>query len=320
MSEKNCCSPNREKSIDFEIKNDFSISNLSEKSKISKMVKVSQGSFLMGTDYENAFVNDGEGPVREVEVDSFYFDKFPVTNKDFDLFCSETGYKTEAEKYGWSFVFFQLVSSKTKKSVTETVSGAPWWWKIDGAYWRKPNGPDSNLLDLENHPVIHISWNDANAYAKWIGKDLPTEAEWEMAARGGLKQNIFSWGDDEKEIFKKCNIWDGLFPETNTLEDGWLGTSPVDYYEPNNYDIYDTAGNVWEWCKDWFSPSFHQNERKETRINPKGPKYGSSKTMKGGSYLCHNSYCNRYRASARTQNTPDSSTGNLGFRLIYRNK
>lgn len=320
MSEKNCCSPNREKSIDFEIKNDFSISNLSEKSKISKMVKISQGSFLMGTDYENAFVNDGEGPVREVEVDTFYIDQFPVTNKDFDDFCSQTGYKTEAEKYKWSFVFYQLVSNNTKNSVTETVSGTPWWWKVDGAYWRNPNGPDSNLMDLEKHPVVHVSWNDANAYAKWIGKDLPTEAEWEMAARGGLNQNIFSWGNDDNDIYNKCNIWDGDFPETNTLKDGWLGTSPVDYYGPNNYGIYDTSGNVWEWCKDWFSPSFHQVERKDTRFNPTGPKYGSSKTMKGGSYLCHNSYCNRYRTSARTQNTPDSSTGNLGFRLIYRNK
>jgi len=320
MSEKKCCSPNREVSDNFEIKMDFEINKSSEESKLDKMIKVSQGKFLMGTDYENAFVTDGEGPVREVEIDTFYFDKFPVTNKDFDNFCSKTGYKTEAEKFGWSFVFFQLVSNQTTKNVNESVSGAPWWWKVDDAFWRKPYGGDSNLKDLENHPVVHVSWNDANAYAKWIGKDLPTEAEWEMAARGGLIQKNFSWGNDSDEIFNKCNIWDGTFPEKNSLQDGWLGTSPVDYYDPNSLDIYDTAGNVWEWCKDWFSASFHHNDRKETRINPSGPKYGSSKTMKGGSYLCNDSYCNRYRASARTQNTPDSSTGNLGFRLIYRNK
>ncbi|MEC7837188.1 MAG: formylglycine-generating enzyme family protein [Chloroflexota bacterium] len=320
MSEKNCCSPNRDQDKKIEIKTDFSIHKSSEDAKLSNMIRISQESFLMGTDYENAFVNDGEGPVREVEIDPFYVDRYPVTNKDFDMFCSQTGYITEAEKYGWSFVFFQLVSNKTKKNVSESVSGTPWWWKVDNAFWRKPYGPDSNLKDLDKHPVVHISWNDAKAYAKWIGKDLPTEAEWEIAARGGLSQKNYSWGNNEAQIFKKCNIWEGIFPDKNTMKDGWLGTSPVDYYDPNNYGVYDTAGNVWEWCKDWFSASFHQNERKETRINPSGPKYGSSKTMKGGSYLCHNSYCNRYRASARTQNTTDSSTGNLVFRLIYRNK
>ncbi len=320
MSEKNCCSPNRDQDKKIEIKTDFSIHKSSEDAKLSNMIRISQESFLMGTDYENAFINDGEGPVREVEIDPFYVDRYPVTNKDFDIFCSQTGYITEAEKYGWSFVFFQLVSNNTKKNISESVSGTPWWWKVDNAFWRKPYGPDSNLKDLDKHPVVHISWNDANAYAKWIGKDLPTEAEWEMAARGGLSQKNYSWGNNDAQIFKKCNIWEGIFPDKNTMKDGWLGTSPVDYYDPNNYGVYDTAGNVWEWCKDWFSASFHQNERKETRINPSGPKYGSSKTMKGGSYLCHNSYCNRYRASARTQNTTDSSTGNLGFRLIYRNK
>ena len=216
------------------------------------------------------------------------------------------------------FVFYQLVSEKIKNEVKESVSNAPWWWKIDGANWRNPYGKDSSLDGLENHPVVHVSWNDANAYSNWIGKDLPTEAEWEYAARGGLEQKLYAWGDDGSEIFNRCNIWDGNFPNENTLDDGWLGTSPVDFFKPNNFEIYDTSGNVWEWCSDWFSSSYHSNDRKETRLNPSGPKFGTSKVMKGGSYLCNDSYCNRYRVAARTENTPDSSTGNLGFRLIYR--
>ena len=322
MSEKNCCSPSRSKKENKQTKIhfDFNLKKASGEIKKNEMISITQGKFKMGTDYSKAFSSDGEGPVREVQIDDFLIDQFPVTNEQFDDFIEKTGYKTEAEKFGWSFVFYQLVSEKTKKNVSETVSGAPWWWKVENSYWRKPYGPDSSIDDLQNHPVVHISWNDANAYANWIGKDLPTEAEWEMAARGGLDQNLFSWGDDDSAIHKKCNIWEGIFPEKNTLEDGWLATSPVDFYEPNDFNIYDTAGNTWEWCKDWFSSTFHQINRKETRINPVGPNYGTTKIMKGGSYLCHNSYCNRYRASARTQNTPDSSTGNLGFRLVYRIK
>ncbi len=318
MYEKNCCTPKHEGKASFNESIDFQI----KKTPINtdKMIFINQEVFFMGTDYEFSFTSDGEGPIRKVEIDNFYIDQFPVTNKDFDKFCTATGYKTEAEKFGWSFVFFQLVPEKTKENITESVSNTPWWWKVNEAYWRQPYGPDSNIKDLENHPVVHISWNDANMYAKWIGKQLPSEAEWEMSARGGLEKKKFSWGEDDKDIYKKCNIWDGKFPEKNTLKDGWLGTSPVDYFRPNNFDIYDTPGNVWEWCEDWFSSSFHQIERKKTRVNPIGPEYGSTKTMKGGSYLCHNSYCNRYRTSARTQNTPDSSTGNLGFRLVYRNK
>ena len=133
-----------------------------------------------------------------------------------------------------------------------------------------------------------------------------------------MEQKLYAWGDDGSEIFNRCNIWDGNFPNENTLDDGWLGTSPVDFFKPNNFDIYDTSGNVWEWCSDWFSSSYHSNDRKETRLNPSGPKFGTNKVMKGGSYLCNDSYCNRYRVAARTENSPDSSTGNLGFRLIYR--
>ena len=317
MSEKNCCAPKRDEKnplsfISSTPKND--IKNLDE------MKHIEAGSFFMGTDYELGFLSDGEGPVREINLSEFYIDKYPITNLNFDKFCQNTGYLTEAEKYGWSFVFYKLISDKTKKNISESVSNAPWWLKVDLANWRNPYGPDSNILDLENHPVVHISWNDALAYANWIGKDLPTEAEWECAARGGLEKNLYSWGNENIDISEKCNIWNGEFPETNTLIDGWLGTSPVNYFKPNNFDIYDSSGNVWEWTNDWFSSSFHTIERKETRYDPKGPNYGTSKTMKGGSYLCNDSYCNRYRVAARTQNTPDSSTGNLGFRLVYRNK
>ncbi|MBA31372.1 MAG: serine/threonine protein phosphatase [Chloroflexi bacterium] len=315
MSEKKCCSPN-----DIS-KNNRSIKQINffqkQKHNSEKMILIDQGNFLMGTDYEKAFSFDGEGPIREIKVSKFYMDQYPVTNLDFEKFCASTGYITEAEKFGWSFVFYQLVSEKTKKNVSESVQDAPWWWKVDNANWKNPYGPDSNIYELENHPVVHVSWNDANAYASWMGKKIPTEAEWEIAARGGLVNKNFSWGDDDSEIYKKCNIWNGKFPESNSLKDGWLGTSPVDYFEPNDFNVYDTAGNVWEWCSDWFSASFHKVSNNETRNNPKGPLSGNTKTMKGGSYLCHNSYCNRYRNSARTQNSPDSSTGNLGFRLAY---
>jgi len=316
MSEKNCCTPKRDKQKPIKI---TPFGSKKEIKNLNDMKVIKEGTFFMGSDYELGFLSDGEGPVREIRLSEFYIDKFPVTNLNFDKFCESTGYKTDAEKYGWSFVFYKLISEKTKKNISESVENAPWWLKVDLASWKNPYGPDSNILNIENHPVVHISWNDAIAYANWVGKDLPTEAEWECAARGGQEKKLFSWGNEKLEISKKCNIWEGEFPEINTLNDGWLATSPVDYYEPNNFDIYDTSGNVWEWNNDWFSASFHNLERKKTRNNPSGPNYGTSKTMKGGSYLCNDSYCNRYRVAARTQNSPDSSTGNLGFRLIYRN-
>lgn len=315
MSEKKCCSPNDPHKSSSDISE---INFLSKQEiKLGEMILIDQEKFLMGTNYKKAFSSDGEGPLREVTISKFYIDQYPVTNQDFEKFCISTGYTTEAEKFGWSFVFYQLLSEKTKKNVSESVYDAPWWWKVNGASWKNPYGPDSSIKGIETHPVVHVSWNDVNAYSKWVGKKIPSEAEWEMASRGGLVNKNFSWGDEDSEIYKKCNIWDGKFPDQNSLDDGWLGTSPVDYFEPNKLNVYDTAGNVWEWCSDWFSSSFHQIDSKETRINPKGPPQGNTKTMKGGSYLCHNSYCNRYRNSARTQNSPDSSTGNLGFRLAY---
>lgn len=278
------------------------------------MIYISGGEFLMGTDTKEGFPADGEGPVRKVTVDSFYMDPYTVTNREFAQFIEETNYKTEAELFGWSFVFYSFLSEETAKKVKHTVRGTPWWAVVEGATWKHPEGPDSNIDDRLDHPVVHVSWNDAVAYCKWAGKRLPTEAEWEYAARGGLVQKKYPWGDELTPGGKHvCNIWQGTFPTKNTKKDGFFGTAPVHHYPPNNFGLYQMAGNVWEWCSDWFTP--HQ-ELKGGYNNPKGPSHGQSKVMRGGSYLCHRSYCNRYRVAARTSNTPDSSTGNMGFRCV----
>jgi formylglycine-generating enzyme required for sulfatase activity len=187
-----------------------------------------------------------------------------------------------------------------------------WWRKVDGADWLHPEGPDTNIAGREKYPVTHVSWNDARAFAEWAGKRLPTEAEWEFAARGGLEQKRFAWGDElTPGGTHMCNIWQGDFPTQNTAEDGYAGTAPIDAFAPNGFGFYTITGNTWEWCSDWFSPDYHLLA---TRSNPVGPSGGQTKSMRGGSYLCHGSYCNRYRVAARTSNTPDSSTTNIGFR------
>nr|WP_246594022.1 formylglycine-generating enzyme family protein [Evansella tamaricis] len=277
-----------------------------------KMVYVPGGKFLMGTEVKNGFPTDGEGPIREVTIDSFYMDAYAVTNREFHAFIKDTGYVTEAERFGWSFVFYQLVSKETAKKVIQQVESTPWWWVVEGATWNHPEGPDSTIEGRWDHPVIHVSWNDAETYCEWAGKRLPTEAEWEYAARGGLEQKLYPWGDDLNPSGKHyCNIWQGQFPGKNTLEDGYLGTAPAKSFPPNNFGLFNVAGNVWEWCSDWFT---NQSENRGGSENPQGPATGDSKVMRGGSYLCHHSYCNRYRVAARTSNTPDSSTGNIGFR------
>ncbi|MEO6829155.1 MAG: SUMF1/EgtB/PvdO family nonheme iron enzyme, partial [Acidobacteriaceae bacterium] len=170
----------------------------------------------------------------------------------------------------------------------------------------------ANLLGREDHPVVHVSWNDAVAFTQWSGQRLPTEAEWEYAARGGLEQKIYPWGDKLRPNGEhRCNIWQGEFPKHDTGDDGYAGTCPVDAFPPNGYGIYSITGNAWEWCADWFSADFH---RDTDRNNPTGPSTGTDRVIKGGSFLCHKSYCNRYRVAARSRNTPDSSTSNMGFR------
>lgn len=268
----------------------------------------------MGTNDEEGFPADGEGPVRKVKLKPYYIDACAVSNADFTAFVKDTNYITEAESFGWSFVFHLLVSEQTAATVTQVVQGAPWWLNVTGAYWKQPEGPNSSLAERMDHPVIHISWNDALAYCNWSEKRLPTEAEWEYAARGGLEKKRYPWGDLLKPDSEyRCNIWQGKFPTKNHASDGYLSTAPVKSFQPNDYGLYNVAGNVWEWCSDWFSPTYHVSS---PRDNPLGPPNGESRVMRGGSYLCHKSYCNRYRVAARSSNTADSSAGNVGFRCV----
>lgn len=280
------------------------------------MVRLEGGKFLMGNEDEEAWVADGEGPVREVELRPFYIAVTAVTNAQYEEFVKATEYRTEAERFGWSYVHKSQLPGHLLRRLGEgrSVAGLQWWYAVEGACWRKPEGPGSNILKRRDHPVIHVSWNDAMAYARWAGLRLPTEAEWEYAARGGLAQKKYPWGDELMPGGKhRCNIWQGRFPDLDTGEDGFKGTAPVRSFKPNGYGLYNVSGNVWEWCGDWFSPTWH---RMGARENPSGPEQGGQKVMKGGSYLCHHSYCNRYRVGARTANTPDTSTGNCGFRCV----
>ena len=274
------------------------------------MVRLDGGAFLLGSEDRWSYPEDGEGPVREVEILPFSIDRCAVSNADFSRFVEATGHVTEAERFGWSFVFGGFLPDDFPP--TEGVASAPWWRKVEGADWRHPEGPQSSVDARSDHPVVHVSWNDANAYCAWRGARLPTEAEWELAARGGLAGKAFPWGDElEPGGEHRMNVWQGDFPARNTAADGFAGTAPVDAFPPNGYGLHNTTGNVWEWTADWFHPTFRQRDR---RRDPRGPARGTSRTQKGGSHLCHASYCRRYRVAARQASTPDSSTGNVGFR------
>nr|WP_037075930.1 formylglycine-generating enzyme family protein [Pseudonocardia spinosispora] len=254
---------------------------------------------------EDADINpaDGEAPIRPVDVAAFQIDAVAVTNARFAAFVRATGHRTDAERYGWSFVFDRLLPPGRAISTARAVD-APWWVAVSGASWRAPEGPGSTVGDRRNHPVVHVSWHDAVAFCAWSGTRLPTEAEWEFAARGGLEQARYPWGDTLTDHGRhRCNIWQGEFPTVNTLDDGHLGTAPVKEYRPNGYGLFNMVGNVWEWTSEPFAPPSGVEQADDPRA------------MRGGSYLCHSSYCNRYRVAARTSNSPDSSAGNIGFRV-----
>jgi sulfatase modifying factor 1 len=251
-----------------------------------------------------------------VTVSSFKIDKYEVSNDDYLKFVSSTNYKTESEMFGWSFVFESAVPIRIKKRITQAVLGAEWWLPVNGSYWREPEGPGTDVFKTSrgNYPVVQISWTDAVEFCKWKGVRLPTEAEWEYAAKGKDSNNthLFPWGNKLTPKSKfRANIFQGKFPETNTKDDGYEYLAPVDAFGPqNDYGLYNMVGNAWEWVEDWF----RLNHNTEHVINPKGPPIGRDKVTKGGSFLCHRSFCYRYRNNARYATTPDSATLNSGFR------
>lgn len=285
-------------------------SGSNEHPRTNQMVLVHGGQFEMGTD-KPVFMADGEHPARSVRVNDFYLDVHEVSNAEFERFVKATGHVTEAETFGDSFVLDSAISEETKKGITQAVAAAPWWLPVKGADWRHPEGPDSHIRDRMDHPVVHVSWNDADAFCKWSGKRLLTEAEWEYACRAGLKNRLFPWGNNwTPKGETRANIWEGKFPVTNTAEDGYAGMAPVTAFPATKFGLKNIIGNVWEWTADWWNT----RHTREPQDNPKGPPSGTDKVKKGGSFMCHKTYCYRYRCAARSQNTPDTSAYNVGIR------
>ncbi|NWI52097.1 SUMF2 enzyme, partial [Calyptomena viridis] len=267
------------------------------------MVQLPGGTFRMGSGSPET--RGEEGPVREVSVGPFAVDKHPVTNRGFREFVREKKYKTEAEAFGWSFVFEDFVSEELKKKVTQKLESAPWWLPIEKAFWRQPSGPGSSIKDRLDYPVLHVSWNDAQAFCAWKGKRLPTEEEWEFAARGGLEQRLYPWGNRFQP--NRTNLWQGDFPRVDRAEDGYHGVSPVTAFPPqNSYGLYDLLGNTWEWtASEFLAPG---------RL----PRQGGQKmqVLRGASWIdtADGSANHRARVTTRMGNTPDSGSDNLSFR------
>lgn len=265
----------------------------------------------MGDAFDEGYLDDGEVPVHVLEMPAFRMDAIAVTNAQFATFVKATGHVTEAEQFGSSAVFHLAVKAPSA-DVLGIAAGTPWWLNVRDASWRNPEGSGSTINDRQNHPVVHVSWHDANAYCAWAGKRLPTEAEWERAARGGIESRRYWWGDDLTPGGRwPLNIWQGTFPTSNTLDDGYLTTAPVKAYRANPFGLFNMSGNVWEWCADWFGDDYYGSS---PAASPVGPATGGQRVMRGGSYLCHASYCNRYRVAARSSSEPDAFTANLGFR------
>lgn len=289
-------------------------------------VDVPGGTFAMGDATGDGNRGDGETPVHAVGVGPIRMDATTVTVADFARFVDATGFRTAAERWGFSAVFHLAVAAD-EADIMGPAAGAPWWLGVRGADWRHPGGPGSGVGGREDHPVVHVSWDDAQAYCAWAGRRMPTEAEWEHAARGGLESARYPWGDELCDGDPadpgawRVNIWQGRFPWVNDEVDGYLTTAPARSYAPNGFGLWQTVGNVWEWCADRFDAGTYADDAADAGpggvvVDPRGPVDGAARVMRGGSYLCHDSYCNRYRVAARSSNTPDSSAGNLGFRTV----
>ncbi len=306
---KPCCTPSREETGNYPA-NESSLPLSLDAGSTEGMVRIEGGAFRMGAEGAECWVADGEGPVREISLDSYFLDRTAVTNEAFAAFMETTGYQSEAERFGWSFVFHnQIPKAHLKRIRFDRAFGIEWWAKVEGACWKKPGGSGTNIRKRMDHPVVHVSWHDARSFCQWAGKRLPTEAEWERAARGGDEGQIYPWGDELTPGGKHhCNIWQGRFPEEDTGADGYAGTAPARSFPSNLFGLYNMMGNAWDWVADWFDP------RDAPAANPLGSAKGSEKVIRGGSFLCHESYCNRYRNSARTKVTPDSTTCHLSFR------
>ncbi|WP_368417266.1 SUMF1/EgtB/PvdO family nonheme iron enzyme [Falsiroseomonas sp.] len=280
---------------------------------VAVIVPIPGGTATLGTDTP-VFRADGEGPARGVTLRAFRMDAHAVTNRRFAAFVAATGHVTEAERFGWSYVFRAFIPAGNAAPAPE---GTPWWGQVQGAFWAAPEGPGSSIADRLDHPAVHVAWTDAAAFAAWAGGRLPSEAEWEHAAKGGDAAARFPWGAAEpNESNALCNIWQGEFPHRNTQADGWLGTAPVDAYAPNGYGLFNVCGNVWEWCADAFRVRSLTGLAKQRNAAAMAER---ERVMKGGSYLCHRSYCYRYRIAARAGRSPDTSAGHTGFRIAYDN-
>lgn len=266
----------------------------------------------MGSPEGDGYAEDGEGPQREVKLSPFSIAKYTVTNSQFAKFIAETGYLTTAEQEGWSHVFHMLLTVVQKRTMVKVPAETPWWYPTEHATWKTPEGPDSDWCGREGHPVVHVSWYDAMAYCNWADVSLPSEAQWEFAARA--KSNLkFPWGSELMfEGRHMCNVWQGRFPGSNTADDGYVGTAPVNAFSPNAFGAYNMIGNVWEWCVDVFTTDYHTTSLSEDPINISET---GSRSVRGGSFLCHESYCNRYRLGARNANPPCTTCSNVGFRV-----